>query len=90
MHGLFCENAVNQAVFLLGTLPYRLLIQYCWAIDSKLLTTQYSTNPDGKKKNVIEKAIGKNIISFACMGSGGGGLIFCWMNMEQAIMIGRI
>jgi hypothetical protein len=41
-----------------------------------LLTTQYKTNPDGKKKNITEKAIGMNIMSFACNGSGGVGFSF--------------
>ena len=31
------------------------------------------------------KTMGRNIISFACEGSPGVGVIFCWMNMEAPI-----
>ena len=48
------------------------------------------TTFDGKKKNVIEKTIGRNIISFACNGSGGGGLIFCMRNIEPAMTTGKM
>ena len=54
-----------------------------------LLTTQYKTNPDGKKKNITEKAIGMNVMSFACKGSGGVGFSFVWINIEMAIKIGN-
>ena len=86
----FSDMCGGQAAFLLCVFPYRLVIQYCCAIDNRLLTTQYKTRPDGKKKKVMEKTMGKNIIIFACIGSGGGGLIFCWMNMEPAMIIGKM
>jgi hypothetical protein len=35
-----------------------LLTCHCCAIDKMLLTTQYKTNPAGKKKNMMEKMIG--------------------------------
>jgi hypothetical protein len=34
-----------------------------------LLTSQYSTSPDGKKMNSTENAIGMICITFACTGS---------------------
>ena len=34
-----------------------------------LLTSQYSTRPDGKKMNITENAIGMICITFACTGS---------------------
>ena len=34
------------------------LIDHCCAIDRQLFTTQYSTRPAGKKKNITENAIG--------------------------------
>jgi hypothetical protein len=42
-----------------------------------LFTTQYNTNPDGKKAKKAVKIIGKNCITFAWTGSGGVGLSFC-------------
>ena len=46
---------------------------HCCAIDRMLLTTQYSTSPDGKKKKITENASGMNSIIFACTGSVGCG-----------------
>ena len=42
---------------------------HCWKICSELLTSQYSTSPDGKKMNMTENAIGMICITFACTGS---------------------
>ena len=42
---------------------------HCWKICSELLTSQYSTRPDGKKMNITENAIGMICITFACTGS---------------------
>ncbi len=49
-----------------------------------LLTTQYSTRPDGKKKNTTENAIGMNSIILACTGSVGCGLSLVVMNIDTA------
>ena len=53
------------------------VIFHCCAIDSKLLTTQYKTSPEGKKAKNAVKIIGSICITFACIGSGGAGLSFC-------------
>ncbi len=52
----------------------RVLMTHCWAIDSTLLVIQYSTSPEGKKKNITLNASGMNHIILACSGSGGAGL----------------
>ena len=57
---------------------------------SRLLTTQYSTKPAGKKKNITEKTIGMIFIIFACIGSVGGGLRKVWANIVPAIISGRM
>ena len=48
-------------------LPFSILrvMTHCCAMDRMLLTTQYSTSPAGKKKNMTEKMIGMNIITLA-------------------------
>ena len=51
----------------------RVLIIHCCAIDRMLLVIQYKTKPDGKKKNMTEKASGIYHIILACKGSGGVG-----------------
>src|SRR5687768_1389644 len=53
--------------------PSCLLIAHCCAIERMLLVSQYSTSPEGKKKNITEKASGIIHISLACIGSGGVG-----------------
>ena len=68
-----------QAGFFVFVLSYFFVIQYCCAIDNRLLTTQYRTRPDGKKKNVIEKAIGKNIIISVCTLLGAAIIMFIAM-----------
>src|SRR5471032_212698 len=65
-------------------------ITYCWAIDSTLFTTQYSTRPDGKKKNMTENASGMNNIIFACIGSAGAGFSLVVMYIEIAYSTGRM
>jgi hypothetical protein len=52
-----------------------------------LFTSQYKTSPDGKFMNMNVKKIGINIIILACVGSPGGGDIFCCKNMEAPIII---
>ena len=46
-----------------------LLIVYCCAIEKILLTSQYSTSPDGKVMKKIVKITGKYLNTFSCMGS---------------------
>ena len=38
---------------------------------------------------MIVKKRGKNMKIFACIGSGGAGLSFCWTNIERPIAIGH-
>ena len=52
----------------------RVLITHCCAIDKMLLVIQYSTKPDGKKKNITLNTSGMIHIILACIGSGGAGL----------------
>ena len=54
------------------------VMTHCCDIDSRLFTSQYSTRPAGKNRKNTVKMIGMNCITFACMGSGGGGFSFCW------------
>src|SRR3569832_2374345 len=66
------------------------VITHCWVMDRMLLTTQYSTSPAGKKKNMTEKMIGMNIITLAWTGSGGVGFSLVCTNIETAMMTGRM
>src|SRR5262245_17275823 len=68
--------------------PSCLLIRYCWAIDRMLLTSQYSTRPAGKKKNITLKASGMIHIILACTGSGGVGFSQVWTSDDSVIRIG--
>ena len=54
-------------------LPSIRLICHCCAIDRMLFTTQYSTRPAGKKKNITENTSGMIVMTLACTGSGGVG-----------------
>src|SRR5690554_3712155 len=67
-----------------------LVITYCWAIESKLLTTQYNTRPAGNHRKKMVNTTGINCITRACIGSGGVGLSFIWKNIELPIINGRI
>ena len=40
--------------------------------------------------NMTPKTSGSIIITFAWVGSGGGGLSFCWRNISAALMMGRM
>ena len=66
------------------------MIRHCWAMDKMLFTSQYSTNPDGKKKKKTLKAMGILFINLACIGSGGVGFNQVWMNMVAPISTGRM
>ena len=66
------------------------MICHCWAIDRQLLTTQYSTSPEGNHRNMKVKMIGIAIITFAWMGSGGVGLSFICTIIDTPMMIGRM
>ncbi len=68
----------------------RVLITHCWAIDNTLLVIQYSTRPDGKKKNITLKASGMNHIILACNGSGGAGFSEVCNTVVNVMMIGRM
>ena len=57
---------------------------------STLFVIQYSTSPDGKKKNMTENTSGMIHISLACMGSGGKGLSAVWMTVVMVITSGRM
>src|ERR1035437_9717898 len=70
--------------------PIFLLITHCCEIDKTLFTTQYSTSPDGKKKNITENMIAMNSITLAWIGSGGTGFSLVWMNIEIAITSGKM
>ena len=64
------------------------LICHCWAIERMLLTNQYSTSPEGKKKNMMPNANGMIIITLACTGSGGVGFIFVCTSIDTIISAG--
>ena len=49
----------------------------CCAMDRMLLTSQYTTRPEGKFRNMAVKIKGRNIMIFCWVGSEAGGLIFC-------------
>src|SRR3954463_16285496 len=68
----------------------RLLITHCCAIDSTLFVTQYSTRPDGKKKNMTENASGMIHIILACTGSGGAGFNAVCSIVLSVITTGRM
>src|SRR5688572_12168811 len=68
----------------------RRVITHCWTMENMLLTTQYSTRPEGKKKNITEKISGIHSIIFACSGSGGVGLSLVCTNIVAAITTGRM
>ena len=63
-HALRQDGPLVCTHFKLRT-PSCLLIIHCWAIDKILLVNQYSTNPEGKKKNMTLKAKGMIHISLA-------------------------
>ena len=68
----------------------RVLMTHCWAIDKMLLVIQYSTKPDGKKKNITLKMRGMNHIILACIGSGGAGLsAVCYM-VDKVMTTGKM
>ena len=67
-----------------------MVITHCCAIDRMLFTTQYSTRPDGKKKNMTENISGIHIIILACIGSAGCGFSLVVMNIEIAYSTGRM
>src|SRR5687768_3349222 len=73
-----------------GGTPMRVLISHCCAIDSTLFVIQYSTRPDGKKKNITENASGMNHISLACIGSGGVGFSAVCSKVVSVITSGRM
>jgi len=54
-----------------------------------LFIVQYTTSPEGNGANIIVKKSGKNIKIFACIGSGGVGLSFCWINIDIPIATGH-
>ena len=47
------------------------------------------TKPLGKGARITVKNNGKNINIFACIGSGGVGFSFCWINIDIPIAIGQ-
>ena len=55
---------------------------HCCASESTWLTTQYSTRPAGKKKNITPKISGMNIITLAWTGSGGVGFSLYWIHIR--------
>lgn len=63
---------------------------HCWAIDSVLLTHQYSTRPAGKKNIIPPNTSGMIIMTLACTGSGGVGLSLICRNMVAIMMAGRM
>src|SRR5690606_761378 len=64
------------------------VICHCCAIDRMLLTTQYSTRPDGNHRNMIVNTKGSAIMTLAWIGSGGAGLSLIWMNIVAPITTG--
>ncbi len=58
-------------------------------MESTLLTNQYKTNPEGKFKKSTVKITGINIITLACIGSGGAGFNFCCNSILNPIKIGK-
>ena len=73
-----------------GGTPMRVLIIHCCAIDKMLFVIQYSTRPDGKKKNITENTSGMIHISLACIGSGGAGLSAVCSMVVRVITRGKI
>ena len=71
-------------------IPNLLFMMRCCTIEKILLTTQYNTKPDGKKKNVKPNISGIYNIIFACIGSAGFGLSLVCTNMVIIIKIGKI
>ena len=65
------------------------VICHCCAMDSTLLTREYSTSPAGKKKKKTLKAKGMICIILAWIGSAAGGLSLDCMNMEMPIKTGK-
>ena len=65
-------------------------MDHCCAMDNRLFVTQYSTSPDGKKKNMKAKLKGINHISLACVGSLGLGLSQTCNRLDAVIKIGRM
>ena len=55
---------------------------------SILLTSQYSTSPDEKLRNIKVNMIGMIIMIFCCFGSAADGVIFCCMNEVAPITSG--
>ena len=70
--------------------PSCLLIIHCWAIDKMLLVSQYSTSPEGKKKNITLNASGMIHISLACIGSGGVGFNQVCNKVDKVISTGKM
>ena len=73
-----------------GGTPMRVLMSHCWAMDRMLLVIQYKTKPDGKKKNMTEKASGMYHIILACNGSGGVGFNAVCRSVVRVITKGKM
>ena len=65
-------------------------MSHCCAMDSRLLVSQYSTKPDGKKKNMKAKLSGISHIILACVGSAGLGLSHTCNRLDAVISKGRM
>ena len=68
----------------------RVLMTHCWAMDKMLLVIQYSTKPDGKKKNITLNTSGMIHIILACMGSGGAGLSAVCNKVDRVMTTGKM
>ncbi len=68
----------------------RVLMTHCCAIDKMLLVIQYSTKPDGKKKNITLKMSGMNHINLACIGSGGAGFRAVCSKVDKVMTTGKM
>ena len=55
-----------------------------------LLVIQYSTRPEGKKKNITLKTNGMIHIILACRGSGGAGLSDVCNTVVKVMIKGKI
>src|SRR5690606_6603010 len=75
---------------LTGSVCVLRVMYHCCAIDRVLLTTQYSTRPDGKKNIMPPNTRGMIIMTLACMGSGGVGFSLICRNMVAIMRAGRM
>src|SRR5688572_13032141 len=66
------------------------LIFHCWAIESAVFVSQYSTSPDGNHMNIAVMITGMKPNTFAWIGSGGVGFSLNCAYIAAPISSGRM